>query len=269
MLPESSIEYNQIHSPGRIQLSISNENIISCGSTINLNSIFQLKNGVASSTSGTVEHFKCNLMASFDNHLIISNDYEVKYYHLKPLKLKKTLFHGPNMIKAIDISSDGSIAIGSEDSSIQLLNIFNPTFSQILNGHLKSIINLKYEKNGERLISCSNNELKLWENGVLKHSLLITMENVLIEWHPNGKTFCIASKNKILIFNDQLKQEKELLNNETINHLKYSNNGYLACLGNNITIWNNNEIVLEYSHVDKLTSALWINENDFILVKII
>jgi WD40 repeat protein len=105
--------------------------------------------------TGSFEIVNATNTCYLDHHCIISTEFEVKLYSLRPLKFKKTLYSKQDVIRSIDVSSRGLVCIGSDDPTLYFVNIFNPSYSESLNGHKKPVKNLKFNEEGDILVSCS------------------------------------------------------------------------------------------------------------------
>ena len=70
-----------------------------------------------------------------DNHAVVSSDCAVDLFKLKPLKHQRTMAQRSGEIRDLDGTAKGLIAIGSDESDIHLVDIFNLNFSQVISGH--------------------------------------------------------------------------------------------------------------------------------------
>ena len=121
------------------------------------------------------------------------------FYELSTLSSKRVYTHnGKSGFLSCDISCHSFIAIGSTNGELTLLNLNNIMERKTVQGHSSDIYSVEFKKDGEELVSCSNDSLiRFWTQGLVcfaSFSLMspITGFNLL----PSNKTIFACSYNK-------------------------------------------------------------------------
>ncbi|KAI8894986.1 hypothetical protein BC833DRAFT_623442 [Globomyces pollinis-pini] len=294
MLP-GHVEFNPIHtSQSLFVVSSDGSKIISCGGNkLVSNALPSIASGHVDSESGTIvscgnSNTTITCLAIYENWLVVgSDDNECRLFRLRPLKFHHTLTRRSGAIRSVTFGNDGLVAIGSDEPTITLVNIYSHDFSEVLEGHTNAIKSLSMNKSSTTLVSTSSDGLiKIWFkkftwqclhtfDSIIKTSLPESIEHYRTVWHPTGDYFavCGLGGDVLGIKNNTWDVIFTLNHTEDIMDLKFSTNGlYLMCIGNKklLSVWKPDEKttlpMFSTSHEYRIMSCEWHPiENDIVL----
>nr|WP_242018442.1 AAA family ATPase [Pseudanabaena sp. FACHB-1998] len=146
------------------------------------------------------------------------------------IELDKPYKGNPTDVLSLNFSSDGRhIAFGSQDNSIQVLNL-DGTIEMKLGGHTGGVFDVSFSPDGRYLISASKDRtVRLWD---LKTTLIDTVYGHTdtvwsVSFRPDGQVFASGSVDKtVRIWNTDGTLKQELLGHEGIVYgVSYSPDG--------------------------------------------
>ena len=222
-------------------------------------------------------------------HLVVGTEYEVKLYCVRPWKDKKTIFQSSDLVRAVCLQNDGYLAIGTDNSSIEMFNISNPLYSIQLKGHKNAVTGLQFSPDGQVLIStCCDGTMRVWAKSMRSdgwdciHSFPSTIKKFRPEelrypfcWNPTGLYGCVANADGDLELVENITWETKLKIKTTdeVLDMKFSPNGlYLATIeGKVLSCWKifdgRPKLVMRQKHATNLKSLSWHpKKNDLMLV---
>jgi hypothetical protein len=78
---------------------------------------------------------KVNCLSIHQNHVVVGIDTRAVLFKVGQKKLVRTLTQRQGIVRSVSISSEGLVAVGSDESDITMVNIFKPDFAQTVSGH--------------------------------------------------------------------------------------------------------------------------------------
>ena len=293
MLPEEQVEFNKIGDQVSFFIQEGGDAIVCIAKdkiSLPRTELLSQGLGIDQQIISQISNIKCSFL--FKQHLIVGTEYEVKLYCIKPWKDKKTIFQSSDLIRAVCLQNDGYVAIGTDNSEIEMFNISNPPYSYQLKGHKNSVTGLWFSPDGQTLMSSScDGTMRIWAKSLRHegwdcvHSLTTIIKKFQPEdvrfpfsWNPTGLFGCVYNCDGDIEVLENITWDTKLKikTQGEVSAIEFSPNGlYVVLLEEKVvSCWKvfdgRPKLVQRQKHAEKLVGIHWHpKKNDLILVPLI